>query len=205
MSLRAYQTVDEQTGEVVSKFKYLEGSPRQYRFNGQNGQFNIGGERVLQDASGKPIKSFTIIPIAWRCFEENLFGRGRKDIWAELFFVDTKNCVSTIMINNTSIKEFKDLSMELFYEGISLDSVYLTMTPENITTEKDGQKLSWYVTKLSYEVAPLDKVEELRQFAEDSRVYRADTLTDTAVYKFKSDSFYLPEIVVVPQLEAAHD
>ena len=40
------EVTDEATGEVVllPKYKYLEGAPKQYRFNGQNGQFNRSGE-----------------------------------------------------------------------------------------------------------------------------------------------------------------
>jgi hypothetical protein len=33
-TLKTYQTVEESTGEVVSTYKYLEGHPRQYRFDG---------------------------------------------------------------------------------------------------------------------------------------------------------------------------
>ena len=205
MSLKSYQRLDEETGEVVSKLKYLEGRPKQYRFNGQTGQFNINGEKILQDSNGKPIKSFTITPMAWRVFEENLFSRGRKDLWGELFFVDDKNCVSAIMLNNTSLAELLDLESELFYEDIALSEIRLTMTTENITSEKDGQKRSWYITRLTWEKADKEEVQMLAEFAEDNRVYREDTLTTTAVYRFKSNNFFIPEVVVVPQIEAAHD
>lgn len=201
-SIKSYQFVNEETGEIQSRFKYLEGRPKQYRFNGQNGQFNINGEKILSDDKGKPMKSFTITPMAWRVFEENLFGRGRKDLWAELFFVDDRNCVSSIMLNNTSLQELLSLESELFYEDISLSEIRLTMTAENITSEKSGQKLSWYITRLTWETTPKDEVQALSEFATDNRVYREDTMTGTAVYRFKSPNFYVPEVKEVALLEA---
>ncbi len=200
--LRAYQRLNEETGEIVNLFKYLEGQPKQYRFNGQNGQFNQNGDKVILDDKGKPTKTFTITPIAWRVFEENLFGRGRKDLWGEFFFVDEKNCVSSIMLNNTSLQELLDLAKELFYEDINLGQIRLTMTAENLTGEKNGQKTSWYITRLTWEMAPENEVKAYAEFAADYPIYRADTLTSTAVYRFKSESFYLPEFESVPALES---
>ena len=59
--VRAYfkEVADENSGEIVllPKYKYLPGAPKQYRFNGQNGQFNINGERILLDEKGKNISS----------------------------------------------------------------------------------------------------------------------------------------------------
>lgn len=200
-TLKSYQKLTEDA-EIVSIFKYLPGQPKQYRFNGQTGQFNQNGDRVLNDEKGKALKSFTITPMAWRVFEENLFGRGRKDLWGEFFFVDGKNCVSSIMLNNTSLQELLDLASELFYEDMTLAQIRLTMTAENLTGEKNGQKTSWYITRLTWEMAPKEEVQRLADFAADYPIYRADTLTQTAVYRFKSESFYLPEFEQVPALES---
>lgn len=203
--IKSYQRLDDETGEIISRFKYLTGEPKQYRFNGQNGQFNIEGKKIILDAKGQPTKTFTIVPMAWRIFEENLFGRGRKDLWGELFFVDEKNCVSSIMLNNTSLQEFLDLARELHYEEIPLSSISLTMTSEAVSSEKDGQKRSWFITRLTWEEAPKEDVQAYAEFSADYPIYRADTLTSTAVYKFKSENFYLPEFEVVPQIEAAQE
>lgn len=35
--LKAYQILDVHTGEVISKYKYLEGHPKQYRFDAKEG------------------------------------------------------------------------------------------------------------------------------------------------------------------------
>lgn len=208
---RAYLTesVDTTTGEIVyfSKYKYLEGAPKQYRFNAQNGQFNINGDQILMDSKGKTIESFSLQPIAWRIFEENLFGRGRKEKWAEIFFIDEKNCVSGIMVNNTTLEELSKLSESLFYDDLTLADVVLNIKPEKIENERDGQKRSWYIGRFSYELANPATVAELRQFAQDFNIYRRDTLTSTAVYWVKSDTFRIPEVEghEIPQIEARNE
>lgn len=84
-------------------------------------------------------------PIAWRIFEENLFARGRKETWAELFFVDEKDCVSSIMVNNTTLEELRKLAENLFYDDIKLSDIVLTIKPEKAENEREGQKRTWYI------------------------------------------------------------
>lgn len=200
--VRSYlkEAVDKATGELVllPKYKYLTGAPKQYRFNGQNGQFNINGEQILLNAKGKVIDSFSFQPIAWRIFEENLFSRGRKEAWAELFFIDAKDCVSAIMVNNTTLEELRKLAEILFYDDLTLADIVLTIKPEKAENEKEGQKRSWFIGRFSYQLADKAKVAEYREFAEDFYIYRRDTLTDTAVYLAKSGTFRIPEQVSFP-------
>ena len=197
--VRAYlkEVADEVTGEIMllPKYKYLEGAPKQYRFNGQNGQFNINGDQILLDTKGKSIDSFSFQPIAWRIFEENLFARGRKETWAELFFVDVKDCVCAIMVNNTTLEELRKLADNLFYDDLTLADIVLTIKPEKAENEREGQKRSWFIGRFSYQIADKAKVLEYKEFAEDFHIYRRDTLTDTAVYLAKSETFRLPEPV----------
>jgi len=185
--LKSYQLEkrDEETGEVavVSKYKYLEGHPKQYRFNGQTGRFNLNGETDLGN-------KMTIQPVAWRIFEENLFERGRKEQWAEIFFVDDKNCISVVMFNNTSVNVLFGLIEPLFYEELSLSDVMLTISAEKKENTKITPKGTYYIAKFSYVPADATKVKEVRDFVRDHRIYRADTLTPTAEYKAVSKGFY---------------
>ena len=91
---KSYESIDPETGAVGNKVKYLVGNPRQYRFNGQNGRFNINGTKDLGN-------TLEFSPMAWRIFYANLFGRKNRDIWAEIFFIDLENCVCSVMFNNT--------------------------------------------------------------------------------------------------------
>jgi hypothetical protein len=192
LELKSYQEIiiDSETGEevVADKYLYLPGRPREYRFNGQNGQFNLYGERVLMDERGKTLSSFTFQPIAYRFFEDVLFGRTEKEMWAELFFIDSQQCVSSIMFNNTSVSELFRLMEPLHYEKLSLCDVTLTARPERVTSKGDPTK-TWYITRFSYEVSQAEKVKEYREYIRDHAVYRAETLTPVAEHKVVSRSF----------------
>ena len=82
IALKPYQKINELTGEVVNKYKYLEGHPRQYRFDAKEGVFNINGTEKLG-------RTLTFQPIAWRIFTDNILNMGTKN-WAEIFFIDDK-------------------------------------------------------------------------------------------------------------------
>ena len=46
--------------------------------------------------------------------------------------------------------------------------------------------------RFSYQLADLAKVKEFKEYARDYPIYRRDTLTLTAVYIAKSDTYYIP-------------
>ncbi|WP_428661807.1 hypothetical protein [Runella sp.] len=201
--MKPYQQlgVDMETGEEIieDKYLYLPGRPREYRFNGQNGQFNLYGDRVLMDDRGKTLSSFTFQPIAYRFFEGILFGRTEREMWAELFFIDNQNCVSSIMFNNTSVSELFRLMEPLHYEKLSLCDVILTARPERVTSKGDPTK-TWYITRFSYEVSKSEKVLEYREFVKDRAVYRLETMAPNLEHKVVSRSFArLLESLELPQ------
>jgi len=191
-TMKSYQMVviDDETGQqvVVDKYLYLLGRPREYRFNGQNGQFNLYGDRLLMDDKGKVLPSFTFQPIAYRLFEDLLFARTDRELWMEIFFVDTQQCVCSILFNNTSVNELLRLMEPLHYEKLSLCDVILTARPERVTSKSDSGK-SWWIARFSYEIASPESVKEYREFVKDNRVFRAETLTNTAQHKILSRSF----------------
>ena len=195
-----FSTVNQETSEVTTLIKCLApGRPRQYRYNGQTGRFNIDGTRDMG-------ASLTIQPVAWRVFEENLFGRGKNEVWAELFFVDDSSALSSIMFNNSSVNELYNLMEPLFYDDLNLADVVLTITSEKKTNEKVTPKGTWFLAKFEYTKADPADIKELREYAQKNPVYRADTITATAVYALVSDTFAighaLPEPVVVAELPA---
>lgn len=199
-NLKSYQveTTDEETGEIVaeSKFLYLEGFPREYRFNGQNGQFNQYGERILTDTNGKPITEFSFTPIAYRIFEDTLFMRTEREVWAEFFFIDVDNCVSSLMINNTSVSELYRMMQPVFYERKTLCDLVITIRPEKVTSKTDAGK-SWYIARFSYAAADVSSLKVIRDYVRDHHIYRSETLTDSATHRIVSKYFNrLPEPVV---------
>ena len=128
-TLKYYQAIDPETGAVGNNVKYLLGNPRQYRFNGQNGRFNINGTKDLGN-------TLEFSPMALRIFYADLFGRKNRDILAELFFIDLDNCVSSVLFNNTSAQKLQTMLGQLVYDNLSLESVVLKVTSEKRTNEK---------------------------------------------------------------------
>lgn len=165
--IKSYQRVNEETGEITDKYKYMPGMPRQYRFDGKAGSFNIGGNDIIG-------RTLTFQPIAWQVFTDNILGMGVKT-WAELFFIDTKNCVSAVLFHGYSVDNLKRLIEPLFYDDLTLADVVLTVTAEKKNRASDNA--TYFLAEFSYVEAPKDKVAEYAEFVRDVAVWRGETLT----------------------------
>lgn len=170
-----YQKVNEQTGEVSSKYKYLEGHPRQYRFDAKEGTFNINGTEKLG-------RTLTFQPFAWRIFTDSILNMGPKQ-WAELFFVDEKNCVSVVMFHSYSVDNIFRLIEPLYYDDQTLADVVLTVVAEKKENTKITPKGIYYIANFSYKLTDQAKSAELKQFGQDMRIFRQETLTSGATLK----------------------
>lgn len=186
--MKTYETVNTTTGEVTSVIKYLPAQPFEYRYNGSTGGFQQG-ETPLFDPQNKPVRAFTIQPIAWRAFDAEMFNRKRVDKWVELFFVDDKGRLSHILFNNSSVTLFMQLAKDLFYDGVALNEVVLSINSEKITKDVNGQQLTWYAAKFEYTKADPETVEMYADFAADFPIYAERTISNTEVYHFKSANF----------------
>lgn len=185
-----HKTEDSSALAGEQKYLYFEGRPREYRFNGQNGQFNLYGDRVLTDGSGRLLSTFSFQPIAYRIFEDTLFGRAVRELWAELFFVDNDNCVASIMFNNTSVNELYRLLEPILYERKSLCDVVLNIKPERVQSKSDPSK-SWYIARFTYENALPERIAEMKEYVKTHQVYRGETLTVSAQHKLVSQGYYM--------------
>ncbi len=207
-----YFFTDEETGEIkpvtkisergkeVNVLKHITGSPKEYRFDGSNGNIKIGENPIIEiDDKGKPkqVKSIKFTPIAFRFFKDCLFNRKDKitqepkfEQWAELFFIDSLDSVSMIMFSNSSCNALISLQRELFLEDLSLLDVVLEVS----STEKgDGDK-KWSLAVFDYEILPVKEVEELQQLESLINPYNLDTLTEKAVYQMFEGSFFRENI-----------
>lgn len=200
--MKSYQqeTISKHGEPIITDiFRYIEGEPKQYRYNSQTGQFNIDGDTPVLDKSGKPIKEFTFQPFVYRIFEDGLFNRNREP-WAELFFIDALNCVSSIMFNGTTLTELRGVMKKLIYAGdepLTLCDVVLTVRPEKLTSKADPTK-SWFIGRFSYDLAQAETVQQLAEYAADYPIYRRDTLKQTANYFSFSETFALPSADTIP-------
>ncbi|GAB3757223.1 hypothetical protein [Spirosoma pomorum] len=169
-ALKPYQKIHELTGEVVSRYKYLEGHPRQYRFDAKEGVFNINGAEKLG-------RTLTFQPIAWRIFTDNILNMGTKN-WAEIFFIDEKNCVSALLFHGYSVDNIFRLIEPLYYDDLTLADVVITATAEKKENTKIQPKGVYYIANFTYKMGDETKTAELKQFAQENKIFRQETLTD---------------------------
>lgn len=173
--LKPYQKVHELTGEVVNKYKYLEGHPRQYRFDAKEGVFNINGTEKMG-------RTLTFQPIAWRIFTDNILNMGTKN-WAEIFFIDEKNCVSAVLFHGYSVDNIFRLIEPLYYDDLTLADVVITAIAEKKENTKIQPKGVYYIAQFSYKMADVQQTNVLKQFAQENKIFRQETLTDIANIK----------------------
>lgn len=175
-SLKSYQIGLDEDGQPVNKFKYLPGIVRQYRFDAKEGKFKIhmGGDN-LKDVG----RTLTIRPIAWRIFwDPNLLNMGQKN-WAEIFFIDDKNCVSAVLFHGYSVDNLNSLIGPLHFDDLMLNDVILTITADKKSRQDGG---TYYIANFNYDGADL-MPKELQDFLKDTPIYREETLTELSEVK----------------------
>ena len=171
------QNLHQSAGEFVGKetdrrYKYLEGHPRQYHFDAKEGAFSINGT----DSQGQQL---TFQPIAWRIFTDNILNMGTKN-WAEIFFVDEKNCISAILFHGYSVDNIFRLIEPLFYDDLTLADVVITATAEKKENSRIQPKGVYHVATFSYELADKFRTKELKSSVKAYNIFRQETLTDIA-------------------------
>lgn len=178
---------DEETGEYISKYRYLEGRPRQIRFDAKEGHFTVEGKQILGP-------SLTFQPLAWRIFEDNILELGHKK-WAELFYADERHRVCAVLFHGFSVENLLKLRESLFYDEKSLHQVRLTATAERKENTKITPKAVYFIAEFGYVEGDQEAVAEGAAFARDQFVYREETFTENAVVEFQHG-------YRVPRLEA---
>ena len=178
--IKSWQTINQQNGDVVSKYKYLEGHPRNYRFDAKEGVFSINGTEKVG-------RSLTFQPIAWRIFTDSILGQPSKQ-WAELFFIDEQKCVATVLFHGYSVDNIFRLIEPLYYDDYSLANVVLTATAERKENTKIQPKGVYYIAQFRYELADTDLIKQRQEFAQENPIFRQDTLTNPA--RFKTSHLY---------------
>jgi hypothetical protein len=167
----------KRTGELqlVEKYKYLEGNPKQYRSDSKAGEFNLNGGAGIGD-------TFTFQPFAWRLFEDDILNSGLKQ-WFELFFMKD-DCVCAIIFHGYSAENLVNMAAPLFYDDITLADVVITA--KHVMHEskaKEAKKAKFSIVEFSYELAEEALVEELDDYAKEHRIFRRSTLTSKANFE----------------------
>ena len=167
-SLSIENHIDTTTGEIKLP-KYVEGNPRQYRFDASKGVLNMNGLDVLT----KPGDHFRLIPVAIRIFSGELFEMGRKE-WVEIAFLNCKNQICTVMLHGYSVENLQKESSELFYEDLDVLECIMTVKPTEKTSKESGNK--FYICDFSFEAADKKLAAGMKMAVERTPIYRLDTL-----------------------------
>lgn len=168
--------------DEIPNVKYLKGFPQQYRFNASQGVFNHKGETVLTK-KGEP---FTIVPVAFRKFRDDILGMGKKN-WIEFFFLNNSNQVCSLLLHGYSVENLQMILVDLFYQDATLNNVALTIKPVEKQNKVHNSK--YYIAEYSFEKLSESDVETLKEATKDLDIYRFDTLSETCEMQGKPINF----------------
>jgi hypothetical protein len=195
--VKLYQSLCPE-GEITNKYVYFHGLPIQYRFNGQTGMISRE-EYVIEDENVQAIdgrvqigSKMTIVPIGYRFFNDKLFLRKnentqdlKQEEWVELFFINKKNFVSSILFNNSSCRELKKFLAKLQYSNVSLTQVQLNVS----SAKRENGKGKYCVAEFTGKLADENLVNEYKEFSQDYPIYQASTIRETAELLLVSDHY----------------
>lgn len=152
---------------------YMPGNPRSYRLDLGKGCLNLEGRQQVT----KPGDAFKVIPIAFRCLQDGLFGQAEKK-WCEVYFINEQGNLSVFMFHGYSVQNLSEAARDLFYEKCKMTEAVWTVKLEK-KLNKDNQP--YYMAFFEFE--PLKgkdleahrvKIEEIE--ADYFHIYRADTM-----------------------------
>ena len=103
--------------------------------------------------------------------------------WAEIFFIDEKNCVSAILFHGYSVDNIFRLIEPLYYDDLTLANVIITAVAEKKENTKIQPKGVYYIATFSYKMADPEVCRVNDAYVRDRRIYRQETLTDIANIK----------------------
>lgn len=152
------------------QIKYLEGLPRDYRFNAKTGTLFQGATVEIT----KKGQSFSFIPLSYRIFTAEMFNYEKKD-WAEIFFINDRGHISCIMFHGYSVEQLRATIAGLFYEDRNLCQTVLTVS----AAPKSNEHGAYYVAEFSTELIPEKELKDLES------IHNSGVL----LYQFKTLNF----------------
>ena len=153
--------------------RYMPGNPRSYRLDLGKGVLNLEGREQVT----KPGETFKVIPIAFRCLQDGLFGQPEKK-WCEVYFVNEEGHVGLFMFHGFSVQNLSEAARDLFYEKRGLCEVQWTVNLEK-KVNKQGQ--SYFMAFFDFKPLPKKELEKQRLLIQDIEatyfhIYRSDTM-----------------------------
>jgi len=155
---------------IVERITYIEGNPRNYRFNAKDGGLNHEGEeKITTDGA-----TFSLIPIALRVFTASLFKSPERE-WLEIFFLNQSGHMSSLLFHSASVERYYDrVGKRVSYDKVSALDSLITVRP---LVRKHPEHGIYYVADFFVEPLPeaaIQKADEIR--AAFPAIFRKDTV-----------------------------
>ncbi|SEQ60789.1 hypothetical protein [Neolewinella agarilytica] len=156
---------------LPERITYLEGMPRNYRFNAKRGNLNFEDEKEIT-AGGS---AFSLLPLAIRVFRAPLF-KGPDRLWLEIFFLNKSGHLCGVLFHSSSVDRFYNAAgKRMVYDRVSPLGSLITVRPLPRMHPEHGP---YFVADFTFEDLPTpaqNKAQEIRQAIPP--IYRRDTVT----------------------------
>lgn len=161
------------------EIRYMPGNPRSYRLDLGKGILNIEGKEQITQAG----ESFKVIPIAFRCLKDGLFGQAEKK-WCEVYFINQEGHLCVFMFHGFSVQNLSESARDLFYQKRGLCEVQWIIKLEK-KTNKEGQ--SYYMAFFDFMSLTSKELERHHHYINEitatyHHIYRADTLDTKTLF-----------------------
>jgi hypothetical protein len=165
-------------GEILIP-RYMIGNPRSYRLDLGKGVLNLEGRQQIT----KPGQGFKVIPIAFRCLQDGLFGQPEKK-WCEVYFLNEAGHLSVFMFHDFSVNNLSEAARDLFYENRGLCEVVWNIRLEQ-KQNKDGAK--YYMAFFEFEMINEEDLKIWKTVYQNildkhSHIYRSDTVDSKTLF-----------------------
>jgi len=172
-NLSKIKFTDKKSGDIL--IRYMKGHPRQYRFDASKGFFNIkDGDRLTKNGD-----SFTIIPLAYQIFTDEILGdQYGKMRWIELIFLNQSLQVCSMFLHGYSVDNLLQKAGPLFYDNANFCEVKLTIKPvQKTSTNPKANGAKYWMCFFSYSLLDKKELATLQEATKGLDLYREDTYT----------------------------
>ena len=162
----------DKEGNIITP-RYRQGDPRSYRLDMGKGVLTLEGREQVT----KPTKEFRVLPIAFRCLEDGLFGNDVKK-WCEVYFLNEAGHLSVFMFHGFSVQNLSQATRDLFYNDAGLTEVIWSISfKEKINKEA---KSKYYIAEFDFENVAVEDLPTINAVKANIKekyfhIYRSDT------------------------------
>lgn len=186
---------DPATGEI--KLLYLPGYPKVIRFDASRGIFTDDEKNPVTKAK----VPFTIKPVAFRVFRDDILGMGPKR-WAEFFFVNENAILCNLLVHGYSVDNLMTVTPKLFYQKANLCQVALTFIPlERVSKATEAVGKKYFMCQFAAQKLSDEEIERNASIGNTFPIWRKDTFSGDACVELSIN--YRPP--VTPTAEATAD